>query len=61
METRNNGKAQRELPRQEVITKGNANAPDTTIPFHHHFAQGKFKWKMRYGIIKNNRNAATSE
>lgn len=43
MDANKSGKAQRELPRQEVITKGNVKAPEITIPFHHHCAQGKLK------------------
>ncbi len=43
IDTNKSGKAHRELPRQEVIIKGNVKAPDITIPFHHHCAQGKLK------------------
>lgn len=43
MDANKSGKAQRELLRQEAITKGNVKAPEITIPFHHHCAQGKLK------------------
>lgn len=42
-EAKSNGKAQREFPRPEAMTKGKAKAPEITIPFHHHCAHERLK------------------
>ncbi len=39
----NSGKTQREFPLPEAIISGRDNAKETTMPFHHQRAQGRFK------------------